>query len=209
MLGLIDIHTHRKSAKNALISRFEHFDQLDANLNYSLGLHPWYLADVENQLNLLRNESVSIQVLAIGECGLDKVCDTEWRTQVYAFEQQIELAEKINKPLIIHCVRAYNECLKLLKGVSVPVIFHGFNKKETLARSILDAGFYISIGAAIFKPVVSELFKTLPFDRIFLETDDQTNYSISDIYKSAAESRNIELDALILQIEKNFEKVFL
>ena len=209
MKGFIDIHTHVQGSKNAIINRFEHFEQDKTDFYYSLGLHPWYLTDVENQLELLKKESVASRVLAIGECGLDKVCDTKWETQIYAFEQQIALAEKINKPLIIHCVRAYNECLKLLKNVGVPAIFHGFNKKEILARSILEAGFYLSFGTAMFNPGVSVLFRNLPLNRIFLETDDQISYSIEDIYKSAAESRNIELDALILQIEKNFEKVFL
>ena len=68
------------------------------------------------------------QVWAIGEVGLDKRNKAYWDLQISLFQQQIEIANALQKPLIIHCVQAIDVCLLYLKAAQVPVIFHGFRK---------------------------------------------------------------------------------
>lgn len=209
----IDIHTHAPAALNThqyikveSLYALPH-TPLDANLYYSAGMHPWYpeklnITDLEHAVKTYSN------IIAIGECGLDKITDTPWETQLNLFKKQIKLAQTCKKPLIIHCVRAYNECVQLLKDSQVPIIFHGFNRNQHIAQSLLDAGAYLSFGAGLFKEALHAVFKNIPLDKVFLETDD-ASISIEEIYKKAAIIRDIPLEELILQLESNFKHVFL
>ncbi|MCB9046846.1 MAG: TatD family hydrolase [Chitinophagales bacterium] len=210
----IDIHTHQLGGNGfAIINRYERFEEASNGVVCSLGIHPWYIRAevVKQQLDELEQYASLDNVIAIGECGLDKVTETSLDLQVGAFTAQISLANTLKKPLIIHCVRAYVEVLQLLKEhrVSVPVIFHGFNKHAQLARQIVDAGYYLSFGAAILKEGSSAAtsIASVPVDRIFLETDD-AGVDIKDIYERAAMLLKSEEDALILQLQKNFQAVF-
>lgn len=206
MNGIIDIHTHSPGNANALLNYYTHFEQSAAVPACSLGLHPRYpdLASYDQ----LEAYAAQKNVLAIGECGLDKLCDTEWSLQEQLFRQQTALANKLDKPLIIHCVRAYSECIQLLTAAKVPVIFHGFNRKLHIAQLLLAKGFYLSIGAAVFNPAFEAVFRALPLDRLFFETDDRRDLTIGSVYKRAAELKKIEVEYLILQVEDNFQKVF-
>lgn len=206
MKGIIDIHTHTPGHSNALLNYYRQFEQSAVVPFCSLGLHPWYPDEATfEQLAVFAEQE---NVLAIGECGLDKLCETDWSLQQELFLLQIELANRLNKPLIIHCVRAYNECIQVLTSAKVPVIFHGFNRSLSVAQMLLAKGFYLSIGAAIFNTAFEAVFAALPPERIFFETDDRADLAIESIYKRAAELQKIEVESLILQVEHNFQKVF-
>lgn len=178
----------------------------------SLGIHPWYVdADFDNQLAQLEQYATLPNVVAIGECGLDKLTATPWHLQERAFRLQIQLANTLHKPLIIHCVRAYDEVLQMLKleQVQVPVIFHGFNKNMLVAEGILKNGYYLSFGTALLNdqsPAIAAI-QACPEDKFFLETDDK-DIAIGQIYEKAADVRKTGKDALILQLQKNFQAVF-
>jgi TatD DNase family protein len=207
--GYIDIHTHKKAIAEhiSICSLHSDFTRARSGILCSIGLHPWYISAqaLGSEFEQLQQFSALYNVMAIGECGLDKVCETDWDMQVRAFKMQIELANNVNKPLIIHCVRAYEEVLKILKDakVSVPVIFHGFNKKWQLAEQILKQEYYLSFGIT----QIEEVLINIPADKYFLETDSSGS-DIKDIYQSVATIRKTSLDTLILQLQKNFETVF-
>ncbi len=215
MGGYIDIHTHRISATAGLtvINRYEGFEQAVDGITCSLGVHPWYIqADApEKQLASLRQYAALPNVIAIGECGLDKATDTAWQLQVRVFAAQIALANELNKPLVIHCVRAYEEVLDMLRDseVAVPVIFHGFNKNIQLAERLVKAGYYLSFGAGLLKEGSNATYviQSIPVDHFFLETDDST-VPIEQIYETAARWLKTGKDALILQLQNNFRRVF-
>ena len=144
----IDIHTHKQHSKTAsIVNCLSNFSQLPASGFYSVGIHPWYInKETEKQFIELTAISQQAKVLAIGECGLDKVCKTDFALQQPYFIKQIQLAHTLHKPLIIHCVRAYNEVMQILaqQKVQVPVIFHGFNKKNNaLAQELIAKGYYL------------------------------------------------------------------
>lgn len=165
---------------------------------------------MEHDWQTLQTTVTQPYVIAIGECGLDKVCDTDWQLQLTAFERQIQLANTISKPLIIHCVRAFDEVMAMLdkKGASVPVVFHGYNKKSTVAQSLLNKGYYLSFGQAILQDgtPAAQVLSTVPADKFLLETDD-SKVDIKDIYKRAAEIRKTTEDAIILQVQDTFKKI--
>lgn len=178
---------------------------------YSMGIHPWYIQPDhwEKQVLSLREYSTHPRVLAIGECGLDKLSTTGFSLQEQVFRAQVEWAISIGKPLVIHCVRAWDEVLKTLgdAAVSVPVIFHGYAKNAELALRLIEKGYYISLGKALLHPGKETLLKVIPKEQLFLETDDAT-ISIGEIYSIAARTLSIEHNSLVLQIQKNAAAVF-
>jgi TatD DNase family protein len=192
-----------------IVNVYEHFEGIPQTGWFSAGLHPWHLPEPID-LSPLKQVAMQPNVLAIGECGLDKVCTTDWDLQLSAFTQQIELANNIGMPLILHCVRAWEEVIATLKHhkVSVPVIFHGFNKSNIASR-LIDNGYYLSFGKALLSQgsPAGAAIASVPAHRFFLETDD-SEISITDIYAAAATLRQTEQDDVILQLRQNSKTVF-
>ena len=209
----INIHSHQPPQKNEFVitNLYNHFEQAVAGGSYSVGMHPWYLNETTwvEEMKALELYSNNKNVLAVGECGLDKICTTRFLLQQHVFAAQIVLANKINKPLIIHCVKAYEEVVQQLQQNNnrVPVIFHGFNKNKILAQQLIHKGFYLSFGKALQQPAMQELIKILPADKIFLETDDAA-VNIEMIYLLATQALQLDVNSLSLQIKKNAATVF-
>ncbi|MVZ66850.1 TatD family deoxyribonuclease [Sphingobacterium sp. DK4209] len=211
---LINIHSHSISTNapedfvlpNCIVSKDYLYEQA-----CSAGIHPWYIdLDEEAQWAALEQYAGKPQVLAIGECGLDKLTSTEWNKQIRVFEKQITLANALKKPLIIHCVRAYHEVFisLLRKEVKVPVIFHGFDRNWPLAEQLLkNKNYYLSLGTAILKGKLDDVIQHIPLDRFFLETDDKPT-KISDIYAYFCRVRKLSTIQVEDQISTNFNSVF-
>lgn len=218
MTSYIDIHTHAQSATGrdaasqdifALYNLHDGFHRAASLQNCSIGIHPWYLDEVDKKFDDLLRYATLPSVRAIGECGLDKNCPTDFDLQTEIFKRQIDLANRLGKPLIIHCVRAFEQAITLLKQATVPVIFHGFQKNPALAQNLVAQGFYLSFGAALTqdKKNAIDSLSLVSADRFFLETDDAA-ISIRDIYQKAAALRQTSEDVLIEQIHRNYRTVF-
>ena len=181
---------------------------------FSLGIHPWFIEnqDIQAAFKTLNNYRNNPRLLAIGECGLDKCIDTPMTVQREVFDYQIELAEQWEKPLIIHCVRAFNELIQIkkLKKPALPWIIHGFNHPPQLAKQLLQHNCYLSFGKALLftESKAAEALKLTPPDRFFLETDDATDVPISAIYSAAAKITGLTIDDLSQQIFSNFKRAF-
>lgn len=210
-----NVHTHPHAESEDVLfieNLYKHFDQeIKEERKVSMGLHPWYLHldHLDEQFAHLAANAGRPQVLAIGECGLDKLSSTDWDLQLNAFQRQIKLAQDLKKPLLVHCVRAFHETLNQLSPAEVPVIFHGVNNKLSLIQPVIDAGYYLSFGKSLLggNTAILNTFKATPLEKVFLETDDSTA-DIREIYKAAAEIRGISENELALQLEKNFLTVF-
>lgn len=210
----INIHTHHTRPVEGIISignLYKDFDSIEADSFYSVGLHPWYLTTEtwEEQFKVVKEKSRLKNVVAIGEAGLDKVTETDFELQQAVFSKHVQLANEVQKPLIVHCVRAHAEVIALLKQTpaQVPVIFHGFNKSIELARQLIALGYYLSFGKGLEKHGVQEVLAALPHAKIFLETDNSTA-SIAEIYTHAASAFQIDEESLSLQLQKNAATVF-
>jgi TatD DNase family protein len=184
---------------------------LNAGYYYSMGLHPWRIEDdtLPDLMKTIEMEVAKKEIVAIGETGLDKICETSFATQIKVFEQHIQISEAIEKPIIVHCVKAFNELIHLKKKwePKVPWIVHGFNSKPEVAEMLLRQNLFLSFGKAIVYPLsnASRVLAHIPSDRFFLETDD-SDYSILEIYKAASEIKKIEMDdlkSIVLQNVKN------
>ncbi len=209
-----NIHTHTNITEQEVVQVYNQYSRFNApqvSGLYTAGLHPWYLSTQtrEQELQELEQLITDDKLLAIGECGLDKITHTDWDLQKEVFKQQILLAQQYRKPLVIHCVKAFTETLQLLKTITVPVIFHGINNKLSTIEPVIKAGHYLSFGKHLLQPNLSvrESFLATPLTQLFLETDD-ADTSIRDVYKSAAKIRNIDEKEILLQLEANFNKVF-
>ncbi|QSB02709.1 TatD family hydrolase [Methylomonas sp. EFPC1] len=215
----IDIHCHQTGTQQTVEMLSIATQDFDVTARrhgfYSLGLHPWHLdkEDAETALWKISAASLDPQLLAIGECGLDKAIATPLAMQIPAFIGQIKLANQLGKPLIIHCVRAFNELIQIKKStpnIQTPWVIHGFNGNPALAEQLLRHGVYLSFGAALLNPRshAGEALRCTPTDRLFLETDT-ANVSIDAIYAAAAKMLDLDIATLRQQILSNFKRVFL
>jgi TatD DNase family protein len=211
-MQLLNVHSHQSGGKDELAIQnvYRHFDKIKAGSYYSVGLHPWFItSNWPAELALLEAAATQTNILAIGETGLDKNCSTNFSLQEEVFVKQIQLANRLQKPLIIHCVKAFSELQNLLRvhNEKSPVIFHGFNKSYEVARSLINNGYYLSFGKALQKPSLQQVLQQLPLSQVFFETDDST-ISVQQIYALAAAALSIEENSLFLQVQKNAQQVF-
>ena len=205
MVPLLNIHTHKAKQQEGVIAiqslslRESTFLAMPKTKPISIGIHPWYghLEELPKSMKYLNVLAKQSNVKLIGECGLDKLQGEEMVNQLQILEAQIDLAQQLKKPMILHCVKAFDELIALKKRMkpSVPMIIHGFNKKYEMAQQLMGQGFYLSFGAAVLKS--DEIVKVLeetdqPF---FLETDE-SDISILEIYKRVAEIKKITIDEL-------------
>lgn len=216
-MNLLDIHTHNLHAmaeENAIVSYLPaELSVLPASGYYSLGIHPWELTEENaeeqltylNKLALLSRQGGEKRLLALGETGLDKLASASMELQVKVFEQHVLISEQNDLPLIIHCVKAFDELLAVRKKFS-PVqswILHGFRGKLQQAVQLLQQGFYLSFG----KYYHNDAMVAVPADRLFLETDD-SDENIMILLRRAAEMRGISVEELHTTLQENIRKVF-
>jgi TatD DNase family protein len=209
-----NLHTH-KFTNNPdvfeLVNQYPwEFDE--AIPNYSIGIHPWYIDEnrLETDLQIIEEKLKLSECLALGECGLDKRIDVPMTLQVDVFKKQIALAEKYQKPLVLHLVAAFDELIALKKqlNISTPIIIHGFSKSEQLAKQLIDNGFYLSFGKYLLRNLeLGAVFKSIPNDKFFLETDT-IEETLEEVYQKAAFYKNISVEELKEQVEMNWKKIF-
>jgi TatD DNase family protein len=214
----IDIHTHISNLNTSIISiqNIFHSQTLEIssieNHFYSVGIHPWHTQNINaDDVNLVKKAAENKNVIAIGECGIDKLKGADIKSQIGIFIEQSKIAEEIGKPLIIHCVKAYDEIIALRKQLkpTVPWIIHDFRKNIQLAQQMISLGFKLSFGRII--KYNDESFKklliNLPDNSYFFESDDD-DADIKDYYKISAEIKNISIEALAERLKINFAECF-
>ncbi len=214
----IDFHTHWSPTHTYGIVAVCNLDlfgnsTVEDDRYYTVGIHPWeshrpnvyeYLKQVEKILD-------SKQVIGLGEVGLDKLRGAGLGVQLELFSLQVELAQLKGKPIIVHCVRALDELIALRKRYPEKPSWavHGFSGSPQLAGQLLNAGFYLSVGAALLKGSgkIRETLPHIPLNRLFLETDD-SGVDIRSIYRDAAGLLGIDEVELIEQLNQNFTRFF-
>lgn len=153
-MTFFDVHTHNKIVSENIFAIVNKYPIATHFTNpFSIGIHPWYLksANVEKELLFIEEKLQDKNCFAIGECGLDKVTEIDFELQKIVFRKQLQLSEKYKKPVIIHCVKAFQEIIELKKELrpTQTWILHGFQKNLQIAESLLKNGIVVSIGVAI------------------------------------------------------------
>ena len=212
-MQFIDIHTHTSSIQKDVFSIENKYpNSTDFSTPFSIGIHPWYISEntLQNDIKIIEEQLSSENCYALGECGLDRITDVDFSLQIKVFKQQIQLSEKYNKPLIIHCVRAFQEIIQLKKEMNPkqPWIVHGFNKNHQIAFDLIQHQICISFGESLLKNErLQETFSKLPLDFLFLETDTSEEH-IEYIYNIASELRKTEKQDIINTVKQNFSRIF-
>ncbi|MDE6270824.1 MAG: TatD family hydrolase [Muribaculaceae bacterium] len=190
-LTAADIHTHNLQAgPDAIINVEPDAPALpQAPCRLSTGVHPWRSEEAARLWPLVEALAADPRVVAIGECGIDRLRGAGIDAQTRLLEQHARLAEATGKPLIIHCVRAWGELLGACKRLrpSVPWIVHGFRGAPELARRLLDAGMHISLGER-FNPATAAI---IPPGRLHVETDCST-LPVGEIARRVQNARKSE-----------------
>ena len=205
-MKIFDFHHHHLS-KEFGIYNLEFNESLPKSW-FSAGIHPAKIAEnYKTQLTWLEDISSHEKCLAIGECGLDGLIKVDEKLQQEVFLEQINIANDIQKPLIIHCVRRFPEVISLSKKAKVPMIIHGFNKKTSIGEELLRNQFYLSFGKSLLENVnLQNFLREISLDKIFLETDD-ADFEIEKLYQNVSEIKNISEENLRQIIHENL-KIF-
>ena len=213
-MDYFNLHTHQFSNQPNVLELVNQYpwEFNEAISVYSIGIHPWHINEerLAEDLTIIEEKLQTEACLALGECGLDKRIEISFSVQQAVFEQQIALAEKYQKPLILHCVAAFQEVIEIKNRlqITVPIVIHGFSKNEQVAKQLIDNGFYLSFGKYLIRnPELKTVFQSVPDDRFFLETDTMEE-SIHEVYALAASYKNCSVLELKAIINDNFATVF-
>lgn len=180
---IFDAHTHLQPDDYA---GFENFYQLavastpaecaflenaakqDSTLYYACGIHPW------------KSDTVSVEELlpwfgkasAIGEIGMDRVwCQVELSVQRTVFQQQLQWAEMLKKPVILHTKGCEKEVLEELSGFSHPILVHWYSC-ETYLEEYMNLGCSFTVGPDLFQnPAVRNVAEKVPMEKLMVESD--------------------------------------
>lgn len=214
MTKFINLHTHKFSNLSDVIEVVNQYPwEFDASVpNYSIGIHPWYVDEnrLETDLKIIKEKLQLTGCLALGECGLDKRIEIPLDLQISVFKQQLELVKETQKPIVLHCVAAYDEVIAIKKEMKIenPMIIHGFSKNEQVAQSLLKNGFYLSFGKYLLRnPDLEKVFTFAPENQILLETDT-IEESIYQVYEKAAAIKGISVEQMKAIVFSNFSKIF-
>ena len=209
----IDCHSHRpvSGPDTVTVISFRPAELPAGRGLYTAGIHPWDTGGVDGaaELERLRRAAAAGELVAVGECGLDRLRGAPLPEQETIFRRQLELAAEYKLPVIVHCVRCYPELLRIRKDFpSQRWLIHGCNAKPDIAARLLKAGCHLSFGAAVLTAgPLRQTVAAVPNDRLMLETDDSGS-NIKQLYDAVAALRQIDPAALEQQLQQNFTAFF-
>lgn len=213
----INIHSHRIRPDEQSIFNLDMREKplLLQNQRYSAGFHPWFLARApEAKTALEQLKSLLFRhknIVAIGECGLDRQIDVPLSRQIEFFVAQLKLAVSQHYPVIIHSVKSNYEILKLKKhhAPHIAFVMHNFTGSEQEAFALIEQGCYLSFGKSLFekKRRTNRYLEKIPLNRIFLETDE-TEIPIQRIYNQFINLRKESSLDIVNTIYQNYKTLF-
>ena len=191
-LVCIDIGTKYETSQNAI-----ELAEKNEGIFVSIGLHPIHIKTDLMKLRTDEDEgnfaplgeefdkqkykelAKSKKVVAIGEIGLDYYYRPKTTARLEQFKElqkkvfieQLDLAEELDLPVIIHCRMAHNDVLEILANRKNKGVVHCFTGNLEEAQKYIDLGFSLGINGIIFKFDIDEVIKKAPLDKILVETD--------------------------------------
>lgn len=199
-------------------------DLASVQIKTNFGLHPWWVERMEDEnelkasLEALRDEIKNAD--GLGETGLDfgaKRDSEKFTLQEIAFKKQLKMAKTLQKPLVLHIVKAHAEAIKMIRELGMenhPIQVHRFSGQAQDLQSwlALPNAFISFSGAKNILRVPAQLVSLTPLHRILIETDAPDGLSASKdlpaFYSFIAEKKQIDLETLKSAIYKNFELLY-
>lgn len=209
---LTNIHTHRKTGLGVELLNWDNLDEKPPFPFVSAGLHPWNISKCNHlhALDTLTAWCIDKSISAIGEIGIDRCTNVPLDIQKGLFVTQLQLAQTYEMPVIIHCVKAYSDITQILNLTkpAMPIIFHGYNGNFTIAQQLMRHNAFFSFDRKLtVNKKVQNTFMQIPHERIFFETDTDTN-SIANIYNFASQLASTSTDVLKQAIFNNLNSIF-
>ena len=204
MILCLDIHTHHPAPQPLAVinAPFADFNPMEGQM-YSVGIHPWETNKDPTSQMWEQLEAVAglPSVVAIGECGIDKLKGGFMFRQVNVLNRQIKLSENLRKPLILHDVKAHDIIVGLRRELNLAQNWcvHGLRGKPTVAKMLTDAGIYISFGEK-FNP---DSLKIVPLHLILAETDE-SSLPIEIIIQNISEAIGFDMTPVIAENSARF-----
>lgn len=196
----VDIHTHRPTGCGIELR--------------TAGIHPWDAGKqpVEAAMQTLEAELARGDAQALGEIGLDfaRAATQELRdAQAALFRAQLALACERGLPVVLHCVRAFEPTMRMLREQEPrAVVFHGFVGSPEQACRALERGYYLSFGERTFaSPRTVEALKATPLSQLFFETDESETPA-KMIYIRAAALLGLDVETLRQTAYANYRRIF-
>jgi TatD DNase family protein len=202
-MNCFNAHTHRIPDNH--IGIYQSDAEYTASL-FSVGVHPWHAAvkPLSEIIPALHHQNCR----AIGEVGLDRLKGPSIEIQHAMLLAQLTLANELQKPVIFHLVRAWDEFYSLLKSQQhTPWIIHGFNSPKQVPRLIQTKVFFSLGPASLQNPHMQSILSKIPLNRILFETDD-TAVDINQVYQDYSLATSTPLAEVHAQIEQNFLAIF-
>ena len=182
-IKVINVGSHKQACLDSIELAKKH-----KNIYAAVGIHPHdaeEVKDIPELIKFLKSLVKKDKVIAIGECGLDyysfdqgkfrKDLNPETKNkQKEVFKAQLEFAQKIKLPVIIHNRESHDDLLRIIKDFKGKGVIHCFSGDKKFLKEVLGLGFYIGFdGNITFKNAqdLQEIVKATPIDRILIETD--------------------------------------
>lgn len=139
----------------------------------AFGVHPWYVGVIgAGWISKLEQYLLSIPQALVGECGIDRLKNSDIALQMNILLPQIELANKYGRPLIIHAVKANTEFSELFSILPERTVFHSFTGSAEWGREIQKHGFFLGLNFSVLrKKNIAEILHYINLERVLLETD--------------------------------------
>lgn len=173
-IGMINVGTIFSDSKIAI----DIAEKYGEGVYASVGLHPLYVEEEDFNIDEFKKLGEKKKVVAIGEAGLDYFYEPKIlskndyiKKQKEVFLKQINLAQELDLPLIIHSRNSFDDVYELVKDKKIKAVLHCFTGNLTDLKKFLDLGYYIGFNGIIFKADLDEVIKNTPNDKILFETD--------------------------------------
>lgn len=214
---IIDCHTHNNPRPGvpSIVDVSGRGDFVfGQEMMFSVGIHPKSIGeDWREKLSDIENLAAKKGFAGVGECGLDKFSGCNKQLQEEVFEAQLSLAQRIGKPIIIHCVRLYSDAIRIIKKASFtnPAIFHGYNGNPDITAQLLKMpNAYFSFSESTFATPETSGSKSLPLipvSRILTETDCNAAADINVTIKKIADKKQMDASSLQQSVYENFMRI--
>ena len=218
MAPYVDFHTHRRSGDALEILNVEALDAgavaraCQQGQPFSLGVHPWRAAENSERLNeafeCMERTVQNGQAVAVGECGLDWAVEVDRGSQTEVFERQLALAKCSDRPVVLHCVRAFEDVMLRLRRAKIErAVFHSFVGSIQQAERVVREGYFCSFSPrSLASPRTREVINAIA-PSVMLVERDECECSIEEVYEAVATLRKCSVEELREIVFDNYKRL--
>lgn len=198
-------------------------------------VHPWYVAEAGEAWETELRDFLKRHASAVGECGIDRWIEPRNEAlQEAVFRRHLSIASELDRPIMVHCLRAWGWLLEILQSEKLPaaMLIHSYGGSAEMVAPLAKMNAYFSFSGAIFEPKRQKLrdaVKTIPLDRLLVETDapalippeDRRSYHVMSregevqnhpanlrrVYEGIAELLGVPMPELVEQAKANAQRL--